>query len=96
MKRLADSINYINPIEIVGEINNFNFSIICYDSRKAIENSAFVSIIGEKTDGHNYIENAYKQGCRIFFVQKIPVLTFNDAIYQKEVLNFLNCYTFER
>ena len=38
------------------------FSGVCIDSRKAVQNSLFVAIKGENTDGHNYIPSAMEKG----------------------------------
>lgn len=43
---------------------------IIYDSRKAAENTAFVCLVGAKSDGHNYAQMAYDNGVRLFFAQK--------------------------
>ena len=40
------------------------------DSRKAIPGSLFVALSGEKSDGHRYVEAAFKNGARIALVQK--------------------------
>ena len=37
---------------------------IVIDSRKANKNNAFVAIIGENLDGHEFIQSAYNNGCR--------------------------------
>ncbi len=43
---------------------------ICYDSRKACENSVFVCIVGFETDGHKYIKNAIDKGATAIVVQE--------------------------
>ena len=40
------------------------------DSRKAIPGSLFVALIGERSDGHNYVASAFKNGAQIALVQK--------------------------
>ena len=40
------------------------------DSRKADDNSLFVALKGENTDGHNYIGNAFKSGAMAAMVKK--------------------------
>ena len=55
---------------------------IAYDSRKAKQEVAFVCLEGSNVDGHLFIEKAYHQGARIFFVtkqEKVP-----SEIYQAE------------
>lgn len=44
---------------------NRSFTHITLDSRLAREESLFVAIKGFKTDGHNYIQNAIDQGCKV-------------------------------
>lgn len=59
---------------------------LCYDSRKACENSLFVCLVGMRADGHDFIGSAYEKGCRAFAVSKIPegyddatFITFSDT-----------------
>ena len=42
---------------------------LCCDSRKASPASLFVCIAGAISDGHDFIDKAYKKGCRIFVVE---------------------------
>lgn len=43
---------------------------IVYDSRKAKKNTIFVALCGAFSDGHDYIEEAYENGARIFLCQR--------------------------
>ena len=43
---------------------------IVIDSRKANENNAFVAIVGENLDGHNFINLAIDQGCKTIIKNK--------------------------
>ncbi len=43
---------------------------IVYDSRKAAPNTAFVCLVGAKSDGHKFAQMAYDKGARLFFAQK--------------------------
>ena len=47
------------------KINN-----IVIDSRKAKLGDAFIAIIGENLDGHNFINSAYENGCKTFIKNK--------------------------
>ena len=40
------------------------------DSREAGANDLFVCVIGEINDGHDYIDGAYANGCRIFLMSR--------------------------
>lgn len=42
---------------------------LCYDSRKATSESAFVALCGTAADGHTFVQSAYDKGCRAFVVQ---------------------------
>lgn len=67
--KLKDIISYINKKNITGDINR-EILDICYDSRKVKENSLFVAIRGLRFDGHQFIEDAYTRGARVFIVEE--------------------------
>ena len=55
------------------------------DSRQAIPASLFIAIPGERTDGHDYIATAFKNGAVLALIQKdvdptIPVIDFRSSI----------------
>ena len=63
-------------------IENNNYSDceikdIITDSRKAVKDTAFVCIVGFKSDGHDFAREAYDAGVRVFFAQR--ELGFDDA-----------------
>jgi UDP-N-acetylmuramoyl-L-alanyl-D-glutamate--2,6-diaminopimelate ligase len=63
----------LDVLEITGPTEKF-IQGIQYDSRKIEPEQAFIAIKGFTTDGHNYIEQAFRKGARVFFVEKrIPV-----------------------
>lgn len=49
---------------------NVDIRDIVYDSRRANRDSLFVAIKGETVDGHDYIDDAYKRGSRVFIVER--------------------------
>ena len=59
--------------EIVGEKKG-QINQLLFDSRtiRAVENCAFIALKGEFRDGHDFIEDAYKKGIRIFISEKDP------------------------
>ncbi|MCL4386487.1 MAG: UDP-N-acetylmuramoyl-L-alanyl-D-glutamate--2,6-diaminopimelate ligase [Cyanobacteria bacterium] len=59
----------LNPLEITGNTNK-EISAITYNSKKAGSNSLFVAIAGFKKDGHEYIEDAVRNGASTIVVQK--------------------------
>jgi len=63
------------------------------DSRQVIPGSMFVALPGERTDGHDYIEQAFKRGAVIALVQRdltdrLPVLDIRSGL-QPEAINKL-------
>ena len=57
---------------------------ISYDSREIKPGDIFVCLIGEKTDGHNYIKEAQSKGAKAILAKKeitssLPVIYANDT-----------------
>ena len=66
LKKLLEKIDYTlvkgnEEIEIVD---------LAYDSRKVSDNYAFVAIVGNNVDGHDYVEDAIKNGAKLLIVSK--------------------------
>ena len=78
MDRIRDNISDYKKDE---SYNDICIEDIVYDSRKAKGDTIFVAIKGETVDGHNYIKNAYDNGCRIFVVD-----SKNEKIHDIESL----------
>lgn len=57
----------------VGCENKVLFETVCTDSREADNTSMFVAIRGERVDGHSYISNVVKQGCRCVIAERVPL-----------------------
>ena len=51
---------------------NTKISKITTDSRKAVSGSLFAAIVGERVDGHDYIEAAVQCGAAAVLVEKEP------------------------
>ncbi len=66
-KILAD-LQYSTVGEQIAE--NTEVSDIIYDSRKAKSGTMFVCLVGAVSDGHNFASSAYRNGCRIFMVER--------------------------
>ena len=52
----------LNNIQYVGDFEDFDVLDISYDSRKVGKGTLFVAIRGEEFDGHDFIEEAEKNG----------------------------------
>lgn len=55
-------------------------SSLTFDSRKAEEGSVFVAIVGNLTDGHQFVQSAYDAGCRVFIVEQKIILPTDATI----------------
>ncbi len=71
IKRVADIIAGLPVLQVIGNAA-IPVRSLQYDSRKAGKDDAFVAVPGFTADGHDFIETAYRQGCRVFFVERIP------------------------
>ncbi len=77
-----ENISKIVNGKILTSENNTNISNIIIDSRKINDpiNSIFIAIVGNINNGHNYINDAYKQGVRSFLVsENIDTNSFNNC-----------------
>ena len=54
------------------DLGDYAPSYLCTDSREADENTVFVAMKGERTDGHDYIQRAIEQKCRAVICERIP------------------------
>ncbi|TXI83367.1 MAG: UDP-N-acetylmuramoyl-L-alanyl-D-glutamate--2,6-diaminopimelate ligase [Crocinitomicaceae bacterium] len=66
MKKLYD---ILEGIEIVSQSGSFaaQISELVFDSRKAMEGTAFFAIKGSAVDGHNFIPAVIESGCKVVF-----------------------------
>jgi len=69
---------------IVG-LEELNFEEIVTDSREIKPRKAFAALEGSRVDGHDFIEDAYNRGARVFFVSANKI--------QQIKLNFVNWFT---
>lgn len=77
----------IKEISSIFEQNIENKTLITgisYDSRETKQGDIFICIIGEKTDGHNYIKEAESKGTKAILAQKninstLPVIYVKDT-----------------
>ncbi|MBI3590077.1 MAG: UDP-N-acetylmuramoyl-L-alanyl-D-glutamate--2,6-diaminopimelate ligase [Candidatus Melainabacteria bacterium] len=64
--------------------NNTPITGISYDSREVKEGDIFVCLIGEKTDGHNFVKEASQKGAKAILAKKnidssLPIIYVNDT-----------------
>ncbi len=68
LRELIEKVEYkelVNITDYSVEVEN-----VSYNSKKCTPNSAFVCIVGEHTDGHEYFQNAVENGAVVCIVEK--------------------------
>ena len=75
LKTLADA---ISVRQIIGPLDR-PVENIAYDSRRVQRNGMFVALRGEKTDGHNFIEQAIEKGATVIVTQREELRLRLDA-----------------
>lgn len=72
---------------------------LVFDSRKANANSIFFAIVGFTNNGHQFVKQAYEQGCRVFVVQENIDLPGDTSILKvqdtSEALGLMACNYYE-
>jgi UDP-N-acetylmuramoyl-tripeptide--D-alanyl-D-alanine ligase len=68
MINIQDIILALTGIRV--EQNRLLITETVIDSRKAIPGSLFVALVGEKSDGHQFVASAFKNGAQVALVQK--------------------------
>lgn len=88
----------LKGMQYSGNFSDCEINDIVYDSRKAVQGTLFVCLVGAKSDGHNYTENAYKQGCRAFLCEHEVILPDDATVIivkdTREALAFCSCNFF--
>ncbi|MBU6430930.1 MAG: UDP-N-acetylmuramoyl-L-alanyl-D-glutamate--2,6-diaminopimelate ligase [Patescibacteria group bacterium] len=82
MKTLKELLKNFKAIEMSCS-DDIAISSICIDSRKCRHSSLFVAIRGAKSDGHNFIEKAIKNGARAVICEELPNFIKEKATYIK-------------
>jgi UDP-N-acetylmuramoyl-L-alanyl-D-glutamate--2,6-diaminopimelate ligase len=67
--QLKNLVAAISPSQIIGPLDRVVESI-AYDSRRVQRNGLFVALRGEKSDGHQFIEQAVEKGATVIVTEK--------------------------
>lgn len=78
-KELKQLVGLLTDCEIVGNIERYIRGIE-HDSRKIRKDGLFVCISGTRVDGHNYIEQAIKNGAAAVLVEKDVMVPENMTV----------------
>lgn len=80
LKQILNSLNYT----IRGNIQDINISSLCFDDRQTRQGSLFFCLSGQEKDGHNYAQNAVKNGASALVVEhyvdaNVPQILVSDT-----------------
>jgi UDP-N-acetylmuramoyl-L-alanyl-D-glutamate--2,6-diaminopimelate ligase len=69
MKLLSELIKEISTVEIKGEID-ITVSSVSISSKNILEGAIFIAIVGNISDGHDFINSAIENGAKVIVHQK--------------------------
>lgn len=78
--KLKELLHAIPVQQFQGELEVDVLSL-CFDSRIAVDDSLFVAVRGEHTDGHLYVDKAIAQGAKVIVLDEYPVVFSDDVTY---------------
>ena len=98
-KTLQELISLLPQAKVQGN-TDLSIEVIAHDSRQVVPGTLFVCVSGFKTDGHNYIMQAYNQGATAVIVEKtvedipqgLTVITVPDT---REAIKGITPYFFD-
>lgn len=70
--------------------DNLTINEVVIDSRKTLQNGLFIAIKGEKNDGHNFLQQAFENGCKTLLVQDAAALS---SLKDPQFLQVKNTFT---
>lgn len=82
---LHEVLEALCPIEIRtgklwDKLQQAPITALTYDSRLVTDKSIFFCLVGKTSDGHTFASSAYRNGCRVFVVQKNVTLPDDAAV----------------
>src|SRR4051812_19392715 len=67
--QLKNLLAAISPRQVIGPIDR-SIEGIAYDSRRVQRNSLFVALVGEKSDGHQFIDQVVEKGASVIVTDR--------------------------
>lgn len=79
---LSEILHSVPVLETFGNLNR-EVSSVAFDSRKVKEDSLYIAVRGLYKDGHDYIEDAIKNGAKTIVGETLPENLASDITYIK-------------
>lgn len=80
MKYLSEILNGLPAAELQGA-DDMQITAIVFDSRKVVPGCLFVAVRGTLVDGHQYIEQAIKDGAAAIICEDLPAHTIGEVAF---------------
>ncbi|MBO5848607.1 MAG: UDP-N-acetylmuramoyl-L-alanyl-D-glutamate--2,6-diaminopimelate ligase [Bacteroidales bacterium] len=80
MKKINDILRQCKVIEVVGNDDKL-VAGLTFDSRKCSDDVAFFALKGTQVDGHDFINKAVEQNCKVVVCERLPENVFDDVTY---------------
>ena len=80
MKKINDILRQCKVIEVVGNDDKL-VAGLTFDSRKCSDDVAFFALKGTQVDGHDFINKAVEQNCKVVVCERLPENVSEDVTY---------------
>lgn len=80
MKKIKDILKNNHLLEIIGDVDR-TVERLTFDSRKAADNTIFFAIKGTQLDGHDFIDKAVENNCKVVVCERLPEILHDDVTY---------------
>ena len=80
MKKINDILRQCKVIEVVGNDDKL-VAGLTFDSRKCSDDVAFFALKGTQVDGHDFINKAVEQNCKVVVCERLPENVSDDVTY---------------
>ncbi|RYY34191.1 MAG: UDP-N-acetylmuramoyl-L-alanyl-D-glutamate--2,6-diaminopimelate ligase, partial [Sphingobacteriaceae bacterium] len=78
MRNLSDIVEGLAFTELQGSAD-VEITAVVFDSRKVVPGALFVAVRGTLVDGHDYIEQAVKQGAAAIICEELPAHVMGEV-----------------
>nr|WP_319401871.1 UDP-N-acetylmuramoyl-L-alanyl-D-glutamate--2,6-diaminopimelate ligase [uncultured Carboxylicivirga sp.] len=80
MKKLFEILQEVEVDQIIPQMD-VEIAEVCFDSRKAKENSVFVAVNGTVVDGHQFIPQVIANGCKCVVCEELPEVCPDEVTF---------------
>ena len=80
MKKINDILRQCKVMEVVGNDDKL-VAGLTFDSRKCSDDVAFFALKGTQVDGHDFIDKALEQNCKVVVCERLPEVISDDVTY---------------